>query len=64
MAVMSHHPKRDRGAHALTGVVIAIGAGLGLLAGMQLDHSATGVVIGAGLGTLVGAVIESQRRRS
>jgi len=64
MAVMSHHPKRDRGAHTLTGITIAVGAGLGLLAGMQLDHSATGVVIGAGLGTLVGAVIESQRRRS
>ncbi len=64
MAVMSDHPKRDRGVHSLAGLAIAICAGFGLLAGMQLDHPATGVVIGAGLGTLVGAVIESQRSRS
>jgi hypothetical protein len=43
------------------GVLIGIGAGLGMLVGLLFGHQTLGITYGAGIGTIVGAVLETRR---
>lgn len=45
------------------GVLIALGAGTGMIIGILVDQFVMGMAIGAGLGTVAGAIFESRRKR-
>lgn len=55
--------RRGMSAYMSMGVLIALGAGAGIVIGLLVDQFVMGLAIGAGLGTVAGAVFESRRKR-